>query len=414
MRGVNTYGLDSLDQQVQCEYVYTIFSGYILPNIMSNNDGKSKEEAGDVDITEHMIYAISRTFPEYGRIIARHPEIVCEKHNIVEAVTLDKLKPTHSIDVDYWNDKRFAVINKFYNLSVYFIIKEDREKDRLFNDLSVFKKDSICNSFFKNIDGSSLTELAFHPVLYFDNSNELYNLKKWEYITNINESVMMSSDKHSSLLGKINDYNDTLNAEAYSKIEEKLSEALKPFFERLCGDIEMMLKKLISLNISTNEKSNITKGILPDERKIKKLLTEKAESTIFDFEVVDYFLRKHRKDDYVNALFIMLQNLLCDVTDFFNDTGAELSAMLSTMLSKERFKKHISVMKRRLNSNDLKHQKELEARLYKERKDEYKKPESVRDMLFTKHPYVYNGLYNAIAEYINQLNHIDSKDKKSD
>lgn len=79
----------------------------------------------------------------------------------------------------------------------------------------------------------------------------------------------MSSDKHSSLLGKINDYNDTLNAEAYSKIEEKLSEALKPFFERLCGDIEMMLKKLISLNISTNEKSNITKGILPDERKIK-------------------------------------------------------------------------------------------------------------------------------------------------
>lgn len=74
-------------------------------------------------------------------------------------------------------------------------------------------------------------------------------------------------------------------------------------------------------------------------------MTEKAESTIFDFEVVDYFLRKHRKDDYVNALFIMLQNLLCDVTDFFNDTGAELSAMLSTMLSKERFKKHISVMK---------------------------------------------------------------------
>lgn len=413
MRGINTDGLDELDQQVQCEYVYTIFSKYILPAIMSNNNGLSPKEAGNVDITEIMKYAISQTFPELGRIAGKHFEILCKKLNPIEDTTLDKSKPTYPIIVDSSNNKCFEIVNQFYNLSVYFIIKKDKETDMLLYNPSAIREDKFLNSFIINIDDSSVTKLAFRPVFYFDKSNEFYNLNEWEYISNIDESKMMSN-KHSGLFRNIDSYYDSLRAEAEKNVEEHLRNALKPFYEQLCDDLEMMLKNLISLNISSNKKANISSYELPDEITLQGLLTEKAEKLIFDFEIVDHFLMKYRKDDYVNALFIMLQNLVCDVTDFLNDKGADLSKTLSVILSKERFKKHISVMKRRLNSKELKRQIELEARLYKERKCEYKKPESMRDILFSKRPFVYSGLYNVIAEYVKQLTHITVENNASD
>ena len=288
-----------------------------------------------------------------------------------------------------------------------------KETDMLLYNPSVIREDKFLNSFIINIDDSSVTKLAFRPVFYFDKSNEFHNLNEWEYISNIDESKMMSN-KHSGLFRNIDSYYDSLRAEAEKNVEEHLRNALKPFYEQLCDDLEMMLKNLISLNISSNKKANISSYELPDEITLQGLLTEKAEKLIFDFEIVDHFLMKYRKDDYVNALFIMLQNLVCDVTDFLNDKGADLSETLSAILSKERFKKHISVMKRRLNSKELKRQIELEARLYKERKCEYKKPESMRDILFSKRPFVYSGLYNVIAEYVKQLTHITVENNASD
>lgn len=403
MRGVTTDGFNKLDQQVQCEYVYSIFSKHILPAIFSNNAGMSPEEAGDVDITEHMIYAISEASSEYVRIFGRNIENIISMNNKIEDNMLDKSKPNYPIEVYYSNHKYFKIVNQFYKLSVYFIIQEDIKEDGMFGGSSDIKEDDFFNSFLKNVDNSSVTKLAFLHAFYFDKYYEFYNMKEWEYTSNIDDSQMMSN-KHSGLLRKKYFYYESLREEACKHVEEQLMHSLKPYYERLCDDLEMLLNNLISLNITSKEKANISSFDLPDEIRLKTLLTEKAEKLIFDFDIVEHFLMKYRKDDYVNALFIMLQNLVCDITDFFNDIGAELSEMLSVILSKERFKKHISVMKRRLNSKELKCQKELEVRLYKERKYEYKKPESVRDILFSKQPFVYNGLYNALAEYVKQLN----------
>ena len=413
MRGINTCGIDELDQQVQCEYVYGIFSKYILPAIMSNNNGLSIEEAENEDITELMMYAISQTFREHGRIASINFEILYNKQNTIEDTMLDKSKPTYPIEVDSSNNKCYEIVKNFYNLSVYFVIKENKETDMIFDISSDIDKNKFLDSLLINIDDSFAVKLAFRPIFYFDKSNEFYNLNKWEYISNIDESKMMS-DKHGGLWEKIGSYYDSLGKEACKHIEEQLRDALTPYYEHLCDELELMLENLISLNISSNEKANISNYELPDEKTLIAILTEKAEKLIFDFEIVNHFLMKYRKDDYVNALFIMLQNIVCDITDFLNDKGANLSETLSVILSKERFKEHIQIMKRRLNSNNLKYQKELEVRLYNERKCEYKKPESVRDILFSKRPFVYSGLHNAIAKYIDQLNHVTAKNNDSD
>ncbi len=400
IRGVPSRNIDDIEECEQCRFIYSVFSRYILPTIMSAD---SKEQAETEDITDMMLYALSQTFPEWGKIATIHSELICEKYNRVEAFSYNKSEKGYEMDLDYWNDIRFHVFERFYNLSVYYII-EWSEDDKPFSALPTFDKNSFQGKLFAKLNSSENTYLGFSRINYYPYSNELNRLKKWRYVANIDERSMMNSGKHCDLFGKINDYYVSLKVEAEQVISERIDECLQPHFERLCDCIEETVKEVCLLNLSKEQKKNIKTIPLPDYDKLRELLVEKAEGMILDFEVADYFLNVYRKADYTKALFIMLQNLTIDLSEYLNEMGTSLSGILKTVLPKERYEKHVSTMKRRLNSKELEVQKQLETRLYKERSEEYKKqPESVKDFFYTKRPFVYSNLYNALDNYVSKL-----------
>ena len=398
-RGVNTSYLKNAEQKEKERAIYEIFSGYILPAIMSNNDNIKRKEAENVDITESMISAFSQTFAVTSKMVLFNPYAICEKTSEETDSSFDNNKSSYTTIVDFSSDSRLNILNRLFSLNVSYLMSEELESSCLYRvETLATERESLLNHLVKNEFKN--TKICWHQIAYFDNTDDLFELKKWTFKANLDNSLLFNSNKCTGLNSIINSYDCNLKKKALEQIEPKLEEKLKPHYETACDYFEKLLDLIIASDISKIDFNNFANL---SGKGIEELLKEKAEKLIIDFEVVYYYIKKYHKEDSGIALYVMLQNLVVDVTEMIKETGAGFAAGFKNALSPDRYKKHMTVINKRKGSQKLDRLIKLETNLYKDNKEDYKNPESFYDYFHYKRKFVFNGLKNALNEYYNEL-----------